>query len=198
MRHFEQRAPLLHAALADMAWEILEPTEQPRGYFNRLCREIISQQLGSGAARAIVTRFRTLFPRGRATPARALVFSEDEFRATGMSWAKARSIHDLAQRVAARKIDFEEFVQAADEDVIGELTKVKGIGRWTAEMFLIFTLGREDVFSFGDFALRKGLKHVFGPQRTRTQKSMERIVDQWRPYRSYASLALWHSMDNKK
>jgi len=196
--HFRRRDPVLHGVFAGMPWEMLGPTEKPSGYFNRLCREIISQQLGSGAARAIVARFRALFPRGRATPGSVLALSEKELRAVGMSWAKARSLRDLAVRVEAREIDFQKFAAADDEQVIVELIKVKGIGRWTAEMFLIFTLGREDVFSFGDFALRKSLKSLYGPHRTRTQKNMERIVGRWSPYRSYACLALWHRMDNKK
>ena len=196
--HFQRCDPVLHEVLAGMGWDVLEPTEKPAGYFHRLCREIISQQLHSGAARAITARFRALFPAGRATPARVLVLSEERLRAVGMSWAKARSLRDLAARVAGREIDFHKFAAADDEQVIAELIKVKGIGRWTAEMFLIFTLGREDIFSFGDFALHKALRSLYGSYRTRTQKSMERIVGRWSPYRSYASLALWHRMDDKK
>ncbi|MFY9462763.1 MAG: DNA-3-methyladenine glycosylase 2 family protein [Candidatus Sungiibacteriota bacterium] len=196
--YFRREDPVLHGVLAGMPWEMLRPTENPAGYFNRLCREIISQQLGSGAARAIVARFRAVFPRGHATPARVRALSEEQLRGVGMSWAKARSLRDLAARVVARDIDFKKFAVADDEQVITELVRVKGIGRWTAEMFLIFTLGREDVFSFGDFALRKSLKRLYGAQRTRTQKSMERIVNRWTPYRSYASLALWHYIDNNK
>ncbi len=198
MRHFRRHDALMHGAFTQMPWEVLKPTERPAGYFNRLCREIISQQLGSGAARAIVARFRALFPAGRATPAGVLALSEEQLRAVGMSWAKARSLRDLAARVAAREIDFKKFAAADDEQVIAELVRVKGIGRWTAEMFLIFTLGREDVFSFGDFALRKSLKSLYGPHKTRTQKSMERIAARWAPYRSYAALALWHHADNKR
>lgn len=189
----------MHGVLAGMEWQLLEPAEKDtRGYFGCLCREIISQQLGSSAARAIVARFRLLFPRGWATPGRVLEVSEDALRATGMSWAKARSLRDLAVRVAAREIDFKKFPFADDEAVIADLVKVKGIGRWTAEMFLIFTLGREDVFSFGDFALRKSLKHLYGARKTRTQKAAEYIVRRWSPYRSYGCLALWHKADNQK
>ena len=198
LRHFERQDPLIHRVLINMEWDVLEPTERPSGYFNRLCREIISQQLGSGAARAIVARFRAKFPRAHATPERVLAFSEGQLRAIGMSWAKARSLRDLAARVRAREIRFERLSQGEDEAVVAELVKVKGIGRWTAEMFLIFTLGREDVFSFGDLALQKSLRNLYGSRRTRTQRSMERIVRQWRPYASYASLALWHHSDGRK
>ena len=198
MRHFEWQDPLIHGVLVNMEWDLLAPTERPSGYFNRLCREIISQQLGSGVARAIVARFRAKFPRVHATPERVLALSEEQLRAIGMSWAKARSLRDLATHVRAREIRFERFSEMEEEAVIAELVKVKGIGRWTAEMFLIFTLGREDIFSFGDLALQKSLKYLYGSRRTRTQQSMERIVRQWHPYSSYASLALWHHSDGKK
>jgi DNA-3-methyladenine glycosylase II len=181
-----------------MPWETPGPAGKPPDYFASLCREIISQQLGSGAARAIVARFSALMSRGRATPARVLALSEEELRAAGMSWAKTRSLRDLASRVEGGEIDFSKFAAADDEQVIVELVRVKGVGRWTAEMFLIFALGREDVFSFGDFALVKSLKALYGHRRTQTRTGMEKIVAAWSPYRSYASLALWHHADNNK
>ena len=113
-----------------------------------------------------------------------------------MSWAKARYIKDLAEKTLDGDIKFKELSHADDETIIRELTKVKGIGRWTAEMFLIFTLGREDIFSFGDLGLRKRFEKLYGNRRARTQKSMEAITRQWSPYRSYASLALWHLRDS--
>jgi DNA-3-methyladenine glycosylase II len=82
-----------------------------------------------------------------------------------------------------------------DEEVIAELTKVKGIGRWTAEMFLIFTLGREDVFSFGDLGLRRGLERLYGKSKVRTDAQVRAITEQWSPHRSYGSLALWYVKD---
>ncbi|MBI3630931.1 MAG: DNA-3-methyladenine glycosylase 2 family protein [Candidatus Sungbacteria bacterium] len=198
-KHFWREDPLVHKILADMEWELLEPAEKnSAGFFNRLCREIISQQLGSGAARAIVARFRKLFPRGRATPGRVLTMTEGQLRAVGMSWAKARSLRDLASKIQTQEIRFDRFPDAEDEAIIAQLVKIKGIGRWTAEMFLIFTLGREDVFSSGDLALQKGLRHLYGYRRTRTEKSRGDIIARWRPYRSYASLALWHVMDSQK
>lgn len=181
-----------------MEWEILGPTEKPAGYFRRLCREIISQQLGSGAARAITGRFMDLFSGKRPTPPKVLAMSEERLRAVGMSWAKARSLRDLAARADAREIAFEKFSDADDEEIVTELIRVKGIGRWTAEMFLIFTLGREDVFSQGDLALRKGLTRLYGKRTARSKKHRENIIASWGPYRSYACLALWNVMDPVK
>ena len=111
-----------------------------------------------------------------------------------MSWAKAYSLHDLADKVIKKEIHLKGLATMDEEAAIAELTKVKGIGRWTAEMFLMFTLGREDIFSFGDLGLQNGFKHLYGKK---TPKQMEKIIAQWTPYRSYGSLALWHAQDSK-
>lgn len=198
MRHFRRMDPLIHRELVRMEWEILRPTEKPAGYFRRLCREIISQQLGSGAARAITGRFLDLFPATGPTSPKVLAMPEERLRAVGMSWAKARTLRDLAARTGAREIAFEKFSRADNDEIITELIRVKGIGRWTAEMFLIFTLGREDVFSQGDLALQKGFTRLHGKGRARSQKTAEKLIASWSPYRSYASLALWNVMDTKQ
>ena len=197
MRHFRRVDSLIHRELVRMEWEILNPTEKPAGYFRRLCREIISQQLGSGAARAITARFTDLFPDKRPTPDSVLAISEDRLRAVGMSWAKARSLRDLAMRATAGDIAFGKFARADDEEIITELTRVRGIGRWTAEMFLMFTLGREDVFSHGDLALQKGLVRLYGRKTPPSKKTVEKLTALLSPHRSYASLALWNIMDTK-
>ncbi len=197
-RHFKTADPILFSVLSEMELEVLQQEQNAAGYFSKLCREIISQQLGSKAAHAIHQRFLKLFPRQNPTVRRVLEYSEKEFRATGMSWAKARYLRDLAQKISDGDVRLSKLSILDDETVISELKKVKGIGRWTAEMFLIFTLGREDVFSFGDLGLRKGFERLYGKQRARTQKSIERIVRHWSPYRSYGSLALWHVLDGKK
>ena len=194
-KHFQGVDPVIFPVLARMALEPLRLACPPAGYFPKLCREIIGQQLGSGAARAILGRFQTLFPRKRITSERVLAYPEAQLRAIGMSWAKARSIRNLAQQSAEGKLRFSAFSDMDDEAVIADLTQVKGIGRWTAEMFLIFTLGREDVFSFGDLGLRKGFVHLYGRRRAQSKKSMEIITQRWSPYRSYGSLALWHISD---
>ena len=197
-RHFRKADPILFPVLARMELKPLEAERDPKHYFPKLCREIISQQLGSGAARAIFTKFKNLFPRKQITAMRVLAFSEKKLRATGMSWAKARYIRDLAQKTAAGDIHFKKFPDADDDTVISELTKIKGIGQWTAEMFLIFTLGREDIFSFGDLGLRNAFRRLYGTRQTQSQERMAKIVGRWSPYKSYASLALWHLWDSQK
>jgi DNA-3-methyladenine glycosylase II len=196
-RHFRKADPVMYAAITAMGWKPLPTPTQPREYFAKLCREIISQQLAGKAARAIIGRFEALFG-GRVTPARVLARSETELRVIGMSWAKARYVRDLANKVQAKDVRLGKLHDLPDEAVIAELTKVKGVGRWTAEMFLIFTLAREDIFSFGDLGLRKGFIRLYPLKRVHTKKAMERITGTWKPYRSYASLALWHALDSKE
>ncbi|MEK7561017.1 MAG: DNA-3-methyladenine glycosylase 2 family protein [Patescibacteria group bacterium] len=195
LRHFQRVDPVIFLACKTTEWEPLYPKAGPRAYFAQLCREIIAQQLGSGAARAIEGRFRELFPRRQITPERVLAHSEKQLRAIGMSWAKARYLRSIAEHTAAGALHFNKFPSMDDEAIIGELTQIKGIGRWTAEMFLIFALGREDIFSFGDLGLRRAFARLYGAQKARSQKSVEKITRRWSPYRSYASLALWNVVD---
>lgn len=196
--HFRSKDGKIFSVLEQMELEALAPQEDPARYFAKLCREIIGQQLAGRAADAIAARFVRLFPKGIPTPRRVMACSEDTLRQTGMSWAKVRSVRDLALKTAKGELAFEDFSRLDDEVVIAELAKVRGIGRWTAEMFLIFTLGREDVFSHGDLGLRKGFIRLYGKSRTRTREHIDRIATAWSPYRSYASLALWHINDSPK
>lgn len=197
-QHFESQDPILFALLATMELKPLERNEDSKKYFQHLCQEIISQQLSGKAANAIVQRFLKLFPRKHITPQGVLKFSGDQLRAVGMSWAKVRSLLDLAEKTKNRELRLLDIPNLDDETVIEQLTQVKGIGRWTAEMFLMFTLGREDIFSFGDLALQKGLERIYGKKLTRTRKHAEKIISRWAPYRSYGSLALWHAVDSAK
>ena len=194
-RHFQKVDPVIFSAMQGMELELLEIECSPAGYFPKLCREIISQQLAGKAAHAIVGRFAALFPREKITPERVLAIPEEGLRAIGMSWAKARYVRNLAEKTLAGEIEFKKFPAMGEEEVIAELTKVSGIGRWTAEMFLMFTLGREDVFSYGDLGLLKGFAQLYGKRKAKIQKSMEAVVRRWSPYKSYASLTLWQVKD---
>lgn len=113
-----------------------------------------------------------------------------------MSWAKARYIRDIAEKMERREVRLSRLHTLGDEEVIAELTKIKGVGRWTAEMFLMFSLGREDVFSFGDLGLRKAMQKLYGmPEFSR--KRAESIVIRWSPYRTFASRILWKTSDRE-
>ena len=197
-KHFQKNDLLLFSVMKTMRFEPLTVEKNPKLYFSKLCGEIAAQQLSGKAADTIFKRFLKLFPRERISPNGVLKYSDGELRQTGISWAKARYLRDLAEKTRSRELQFSNIQKLPDEGVIRELTKVKGIGRWTAEMFLIFTLGREDVFSFGDLGLRKGLERVYGKKRVSTQKRIETIIGRWHPYCSYGSLALWHVIDSGK
>ncbi len=198
LSHFERVDPLLAAAFKTMQRGVLVPNLDHTTYFSRLTHEIIGQQLSGKAADTIIGRFLSLFPNRLVTPEGVLARTEDELRAVGMSWAKVRYVRDLASKVVQKELIFDDFSTLSDVLVIERLRTVKGIGMWTAEMFLLFTLGREDVFSFGDLTLKKGLERIYGKHRTATKRRVENITERWAPYRSYGSLALWHVLDSEK
>lgn len=167
----------------------------PRQYFPSLCNEIIGQQLSGRVADVLFERFKALFPNKKISSRAAILLSEDSLRKTGMSWSKARFIKDLAQKIVDKKIKLNDLQYKLDDEVIAELTKVKGVGPWTAEMFLMFTLGREDVFSYGDLGLRRAIQKLYKFKKEPTIRQMEKIAARWKPYRTYAARILWKSLE---
>ncbi len=161
-----------------------------RHHFGALCRSIISQQLAAKAAQTIHGRFVDLFqPVRKADPAQLLRIDVPRLRACGLSERKARYVRGLAREFHEGTLRSARLGSLGDEEVIERLTALDGIGRWTAEMFLIFSLGRLDVFSIGDLALRNGVERVAG--RKLKPEAIEKIAASWSPYRSVASLYLW-------
>jgi DNA-3-methyladenine glycosylase II len=197
LQHFKTTDPVLFSV--SLTVRPFEGTARHKveDHFFALCGEIIGQQLSGRAADKIFERFVKLFPNKKVTPEFTLTIQEEKLREIGTSWAKARYIRDLAQKVLNREVHLEKIRKLMDEDVIAELTKVKGIGRWTAEMYLMFTLGRPDVFSFGDLGLQNAIKKVYKLKNKPTIKLMERLSKKWVPYRTYAARILWASLDNK-
>lgn len=187
--YFKKVDPVIHKIMAPMDfgywWD-----RPKRDYFVALCEDIIGQQLSNKAADAIWARFIKLFSKKQVTPDKLLRLADEQIRNIGTSWAKVKYLKDLAGKVKAKIIHLEKLEQLADNKVVVELTKVKGIGPWTAEMFLIFTLKRPDVFSFGDLGLNKAFGNLYG------QRRLEPVTRRWSPYRSFGCLALWHSLDN--
>lgn len=163
-------------------------------HFFNLTRNIIYQQLAGKAASTIFSRFEKLVG-GKVKPERIVEFEDQAFRDVGLSWAKAKYVKDLATKVNSGEVILTDIESKDDEAVIAELTKVKGIGRWTAEMFLLFTLHREDVFSYGDLGLKNGLIKLYGLKNP-SLKQVKKIVENWSPYQSYGSICLWHYLDN--
>lgn len=199
LTHFASVDPKLHQVMASRTHAFaLVPTEHDAAdYFPRLCRNIIAQQLAGKAADAILGRFAALFPDGQITPERVLEYPEQAYRDVGASWAKARYLRDAALHTQNGVVRYHEFDQMSDEAIITELTQIKGVGRWTAEMFLIFTLGRQDVFSFGDLGLRKAFQKLYEVTDKQLGTLMEHRTYKWSPYRSYASVVLWDYLDNR-
>lgn len=194
--HFKRIDPIIHSAMEEIDFsDWLEPRNSS-DYFVSICREIIGQQLSGKVASTITGRFRKLFGRKKVSPKNTLTFSDQELRDVGMSWAKVKYVKDLAEKTLNGDINLENLDELNDEDVRIELIKVKGIGPWTAEMFLIFTLGREDVFSHGDLGLRRGLEKLYR-LKDPSEEQINKIVSPWSPYKTYGSITLWHSLDSK-
>jgi DNA-3-methyladenine glycosylase II len=131
------------------------------------------------------------------TPREIIKMPVAKMRKCGLSRMKVSFIKDLAKKTLDGSIDFKKMDRWSDEEVIEHLTSVKGIGRWTAEMFLIFSLRRDDVFSYGDLGLRKAIQRIYKMRKEPTQRQAEKITAKWRPYRSLGSRYLWASIDNK-
>ncbi len=188
-------APLVAAALTAEKPIALSSTTKPEYYFRELAEAVINQQLSTKAAATIWRHFSELLG-GQITPEKVLSLSTDEMRTAGVSRQKASYLHAMAQAIVDGEVALAELPNLTDAEVITELTKLKGIGPWTAEMFLMFTLGRPDVFSYLDLGLLRAFEIVYDkPGITRAE--MEPIVAKWSPYRTYAALALWHHRDNQ-
>ncbi len=163
--------------------------------FHALASSIISQQLSAHAARTIKARLFDLLGMNRFTPEGIVELSARGARAAGLSRAKVKYIRGLASAVRNGGLDFASVAKCEDEEVITKLTVFPGIGRWTAEMFLIFGLGRPDVLSTHDVGLKKGIRLTYNLQQTPSVEQMVSIGEPWRPYRSVASWYLWRVVD---
>lgn len=193
---FKKADPKLFQHVQKFKAELKITPAKSSEYFERLCRSIAYQQLNGKAASTIWGRFVDLIPDKKLTPEKVLKVSHEQMRACGFSNAKATYIHNIADAFA-KDANYLELEHLDNEEVIELLTKIKGVGRWTAEMFLMFTLGREDVFSFGDFGLKKGLMKVYGFKKDPAKSTMERITKKWAPYRTYGAMTLWQVLDNR-
>jgi DNA-3-methyladenine glycosylase II len=167
-----------------------------RERFPALARAIIFQQLAGNAARAILKRFIALFP-GRKFPSPEQVAATPmaRLRKVGLSRAKALYIRGLAADVVAKKVNFHRFPKMEDDDIIAELTQVKGIGQWTAEMFLMFNLGRPDVMPAGDLGVQTAVMKAYGLAKRPTPKELRLFAERWKPHRTAAAWYLWRSLE---
>ena len=164
-----------------------------RSHFAELARMVCFQQLAGAAARTIHGRFEALFA-GPPTPEAVLAIPEPALRGAGLSAAKAASIRDLATRIVTGDVRLARIGRLPEADVIRELTRVRGIGRWTAEMFLMFQLRRLDVWPVDDLGVRKGYAVIAGLDAVPGPRELEPLGDAFRPYRSVAAWYLWRSL----
>ncbi len=167
-----------------------------RQYFIALAEAILSQQLSVKAAATIFKRFKEKL-NGQVTPEKILQWRVPQFRAVGISRQKTSYLRDLAANWQNGGLAPRRFIKMNDEEVIAALTQVKGIGRWTAEMFLIFSLLRPDVLPVGDLGFRNAVQRAYGLRKLPEAKRLEQIATNWRPYRSIATWYMWASLDNK-
>jgi DNA-3-methyladenine glycosylase II len=162
--------------------------------YGALLRTIIGQQLSSKAARTIYERVLALFDGETPSPEQLLAVSEDDLRGAGLSGRKVTYIRDLASHVIDGELELERLDELSDEEVIEEIVAVRGLGRWSAEMFLIFHLERADVTSAGDLGLRRAMQIEYGLEEMPADQQYLEIAERWRPHRSLASIYLWESL----
>jgi DNA-3-methyladenine glycosylase II len=161
--------------------------------FRALARSIVFQQLAGAAARTIFNRLEAACG-GDVTPASILKLSDAQMRAVGLSKQKLSYIRSLAELTQSGEIDFEKLPSMSDEDIIEHLTRVKGIGRWTAQMFLMFALQRPDVMPHVDFGINSAIKKHYRKRKLKPPH-IDKIAKSWQPYRSIACWYLWRSLD---
>jgi len=165
-------------------------------YYESLIRSIVYQQLSGKAASIIYERFLDLFVFDiYPEPKDILAVSIETLRSSGLSYQKVNYIRDLSEKWEDGTMNLTDIDSMTDEEISSELIKVKGIGQWTADMFLMFTLGRPDVFPFGDLGIQKGVMIITNMNRLPTQKEMERKTKKWQPYRTVAAWYLWKLVD---
>ena len=169
----------------------------PESYFFKLARHITYQQLSGKAGDAIFGKLALLFSDGRPTPELVLAQPHAALRGAGLSNAKVHYLKNIAEAIVNGQLKFDAFSTMEDEAIIETLTQIKGIGRWTAEMFLMFTLGRENVFSHGDLGLLRALQRWYEVGEKPVKAQVEQLTAKWSPYKTYASLILWGSLEIK-
>lgn len=164
--------------------------------FAALARSIVFQQLSTKAASTIHTRLVGLVPDGDVTAAALAGLTEEQLRSAGISRQKSMYLRDLAEKTVSGVLALDGVEQLDDEGVIAALTTVKGIGRWTAEMFLMFRLHRPDVLPLGDLGILTAVQRAYGMRKRPTPERLRKLGDAWKPYRSIACWYLWRSLDN--
>jgi DNA-3-methyladenine glycosylase II len=189
--HLKRRDPVLREIIERVGPYRIQYAEPD---FETLARSIVFQQLSGASARAIFARLKTATgAEARMTPAGILSLSAAELRWVGLSQQKSRYLGDLAEKAEGGIVDLSRLASLPDAEVIAHLTAVRGIGVWTAQMYLLFALRRQDVLAAGDLGIRAAIRKAYGLRRPPTPKRVEALGEPWRPYRSVACWYLWRS-----
>ncbi len=162
--------------------------------YQSLVEAIIAQQLSGAAAGAILKKFKKLYKAKFPKPIEVIKTSDSKLRSAGLSKMKVSYIKDLSKKIEKNQLNMRKISTQNDEYVIEQLTSVRGIGRWTAEMFLIFSLGRLDILPVGDLGLKKGIQLMHSFNELPNEKEIELLAESWRPYRTVATWYLWKSL----
>src|SRR5215204_385923 len=196
VKHLGKADPVL-ARLMKRAGPFALQTRNMHNPFEALARNIVFQQLHGSAAEAIHRRVIALFGGGRLRPQDVLGAVDEELRGVGLSGAKTAALKDLAAKTLDGTVPtLARLKRMHDEEIVERLTQVRGIGRWTVEMLLMFRLGRPDVLPVGDFAVRKGFMVAYGLDEMPKPKALELHAEAWRPYRSVASWYMWRALEH--
>ena len=195
-RHLSDADPMLGALIGRVGPCLLRP-RRTQSLFAAVARAIVYQQLSGSAAATILGRVQALYaPKRFPTPSDILATPPERLRAAGLSTAKTAALRDLAERSLDGTVPTMRRVRLmGDEEVIERLVQVRGVGRWTAEMLLMFRLGRGDVLPVSDLGVRKGFALTFGNRRLPAAITIERRAERWRPYRSVACWYLWRALE---
>jgi DNA-3-methyladenine glycosylase II len=194
-RHFRKVDPVIHGIFKQVGPCTLKPQ---RDRFNMLVRSIISQQISTSAARSIRAKLEVLIAPEKVSPEVLSRLTFEQLRSAGLSSQKATYLHDLAAKVADGTVQLKTVGRKSDEEIIAELIQVKGIGRWTAQMFLIFSLGRPDVFPPDDLGIKVALRNLYGLAELPTKAEAHALAAPWTPHSTFATWYLWRSLDLAK
>jgi len=190
MRHIQKQDPVLGKVVKSIGPIDFEMDD---GHYEALVGAIIYQQLAGAAARAILDRFKKIYGGKIPDPKQYLSTPESKLRASGLSPQKISYIRDLCERIVKGSLDLPSLTHLSDEEAVERLDEIRGVGRWTAEMFLLFVLGRKDVLPVDDLGVQKAVKRIYRLRKLPSKKKFEQLAKNWHPYCSIATLYLWRS-----
>ena len=192
LRHLRKSDPVLADVIRRVGPFQLESR---RGRFQSLVRSILAQQISTAVARSMLRKLEARLAPNKLTPESLGRLSFDDLRGLGLSRQKASYLQDLTEKVVSKTVKLHRVHRLTDDEIIDELIQVKGIGRWTVQMFLIFCLGRPDVFAPDDFGLRSAIQRLYGLSELPKRAEAEEIAAPWRPHATIASWYLWRSLE---